>query len=295
MKTLICAMFLSLLWVSPAFSQEGRPFYNVCKSDADLIGDFQRESITVKTLDSDSLVFVSAGTTYSGKTSSGSDLLVGGKGGAAFYARKVDNNSFLIASGESGSFSDYGAFVYYHADKSKADQSDDKRQCSFHPLANLSSFQTSVRSFEKTKGSNEKIVFDAQTKGVITSWTKNYTSRRVDPALERGIVKWWKGPDPTKIPDPILHIYFLEPNYEIARNAFGEVLRKTVDALILWKERTGSKCYIQWRSFGYESLGGGTFSTEMEMWTLDRDIPMAGGRKILAGSWYAVDCAPFVK
>ncbi|MGH9818553.1 MAG: hypothetical protein ACRD43_00180 [Pyrinomonadaceae bacterium] len=137
--------------------------------------------------------------------------------------------------------------------------------------------------------------FDLETKGVVTDWVKNFRSKRVDPALERGIVKWWKGPDPTKIPDPILHIYFLEPNYEIARNAFGEVLRKTVDTLILWKERTGSKCLIQWRSFGYESLGGGTFSPDMEMWTYDRDIPMAGDRKILAGSWYEVDCAPFVR
>lgn len=49
------------------------------------------------------------------------------------------------------------------------------------------------------------------------------------------------------------------------------------------EERTGTKCYIQWRSFGYESLGGGTFSPDMEMWTYDRRIPMAGGRKILAG------------
>ena len=148
---------------------------------------------------------------------------------------------------------------------------------------------------EANADKEKQSVFDAGTKVVATDWVKNYTSRRVDPALEKDIGKWWKGPDPTKIPDPILRIYFLEPNYEIARNAFGEVLRKTVDALILWKERTGTKCYIQWRSFGYESFGGGTFSPEMQMWTFDRNIPMAGGRKILAGSWYEVDCAPFVK
>lgn len=137
--------------------------------------------------------------------------------------------------------------------------------------------------------------FDLETKGVVTDWVKNYRSKRVDPTLERGIVKWWKGPDPSTMVDPILRIYFLEPTYEITRNAFGEVLRKTVDALIVWKERTGSKCQIQWRSFGYESLGGGTFSPDMQMWTYDRHIPMAGGRKILAGSWYEVDCAPFVR
>lgn len=148
---------------------------------------------------------------------------------------------------------------------------------------------------EAVAGKQKQTAFDSETKVVVTEWLKNFSSRRVDPALEKNIVKWWKGPDPTKIPDPIVHIYFLEPNYEIARNAFGEVLRKTLDALILWKDRNGSKCHIQWRSFGYESLGGGTFSSEMEMWTFDRDIPMAGGRKILAGSWYEVDCTPFVK
>ncbi len=296
MKTLICALFLSLLWASTAFSQEGRLFYNVCQSDAELIGDFRRESITVKTLDSDSIVFVSAGRTYAGKSVSGSDLLVGGTDGAAFYARNVDNNSFLIASGKSGEFSDFGAFVYYHADKSKSDQSDDKRRCSFNPLANLGSFQTSVRSFEKMKDANDKTVFDSQTKGVITNWIKNYTSKRVDPTLEKSILQWWKG---AGMINPILRIYFLQAGYDVVRNEFGVILRKTIPALYVFKSKADGKCHMEWRSFGYESLGGGTFNTEMGNW-IDRSslgypniIRMGGGHEIDTGSVYEVECAPF--
>ena len=291
-------MFLLLVWAGPAFSQEGRAFYNVCRSDSDLIGDFQRESITVNTLDTDSIVFVSAGRNYAGRAAAGSDLLIGGKDGAAFYARKVDNNSFLIASGKSGEFSDFGAFTYYHADKSKADQGDEKRRCSYHPLENLGSFKASVRSFEKTKDANDKTLFDSQTKGVITSWIKAYTSKRADPALEKSIMQWWKG---AGMLNPILRIYFLQAGYDIVRNEFGVILRKTIPALYVFKSKADGKCYMEWRSFGYESLGGGTFSTEMGNW-INRSslgypdiIRMDGGREINTGDQYEVDCAPFEK
>lgn len=292
-------MFLSLLWASPAFSQEGRLFYNVCQSNAETIRDFQRESITVTTLDRDSIVFISAVRTYSAKPVVGYDFLKGGQDEARFYARKVDDNSFFIAS------PDFDAFAYYHADKRKAEEDDKGTRCAVDAL---NSFESSVKSFlakeaeaAKVREKDEKVIFDAQTKGVITNWIKNYSSKRADPALEKAILQWWKGSSGAVVINPILRIYFLQPTYEITRNQFGEVLRKTVDSLYIYKQKSDGKCYMQWRSFGYESLGGGTFSTEMGNWIKRSSlgypdlIRMDSGREINTGSQYEVACTPFEK
>ncbi len=143
---------------------------------------------------------------------------------------------------------------------------------------------------------------EVRSRELATEWVKNFKSKRVDAALEKDIRKWWAGPDPTKIPDPIIKIDFLQLGYEITRNEYGEVLRRTVDALILWKERTGTKCYVQWRSFGYESLGGGTFNNEMGAWVkkdqvgfgyYPRFIPLPENREIPAGGWTEVNCSGF--
>lgn len=143
---------------------------------------------------------------------------------------------------------------------------------------------------------------DAETRQIITDWVKGLTSQRNDLALERDIRKWWKGPDPAIIPDPIIKIYFLQPAYAIERNQYGNVLRKHVDSLILWKTKDGSKCHIQWRSFGYDSLGAGTFSDEMQAY-IKREfigfdyyavrIRLPGYKEVQAGVWYEVNCAAF--
>lgn len=144
----------------------------------------------------------------------------------------------------------------------------------------------------------EDAVAGERTKVIVTDWVKTLRSKRTDSALEKDIMKWWRGPDPSKIADPVIRIYFLEPNYEIARNEFGIVIRKTVDALILWKDRNAANCHIQWRSFGYQSLGGAAFNTEMEAWTLanngyPRYYQLTEGREVRTGAWYDVDCASF--
>src|SRR5258708_33203229 len=256
MKILIFAFFLSLLSVSPAISQEGRAFYNVCQSNAETIRDFQRDKITVNTLDNASIAFVSDIRPYSAQRVAGYDFLEGGKDETHFYARKVDNNSFFIAS------ADFEAFAYYHADRRKADESDKASRCAVN---DLNSFESSVKlllaknkEIGKEREKENKKVFDAQTKGVVTNWIKNYKSKKVDPKLEKGILAWWSGSPGAVVINPILQVYFLQPDFNYARNEFGIVLNKTVDTLYVFKMKNDGKCYAVWRSFGYESLGGGS-------------------------------------
>ena len=72
MKTLICSVFVSLLFsASSAISQNSRTFYDVCESNEQTYVDFQRERIVVNRLTNDSLVFVSDGITYTAPTATG--------------------------------------------------------------------------------------------------------------------------------------------------------------------------------------------------------------------------------
>ena len=287
MKTLICSVFVSLLFfASSAISQNSRTFYDVCESNEQTYVDFHRERIVVNRLTNDSLVFVSDGITYKGNKVSGQEFLEGGKDDTHFFAYRVDDNSFFIAN------TSMTAFAYYHAEKSKADEADNKKRCAVDAL---NTFESMAKSYGANQRSNAISDYESRTRSLTTDFVKNLRSRRVDPVLESDIMKWWKGPDPAKIPDPVIGIYFLMGDYEYARNYYGTVLRRTIDALILWKERTGTKCFIQWRSFGYESLGPGVFDKSMGVWTKDSNLPLPEYRKIQAGAWSEVDCTPFVK
>ena len=286
MKNLILIFSLSLFLVGTAISQESRTFYEACESNAQVWVDFRRDTIIVSTLSDDSIAFKSVGIPYSARKVPGNDFLEGGKDDTHFYAYKVDDNSFFIAS------PGMSAFAYYHADKRKGDESDNKIRCAVDAL---NTFEAMAKPYGEKQREQRNNDYEARTKAVTTEYVKNLRSRRVDPALEKEIMKWWKGPDPTKIPDPVIRIYFLMDEYHYTRNDYGTVLRKTIDALILWKERTGTKCWVQWRSFGYESPGPGLFEANMRMWTRDDAIGLPEYRKIQAGAWSEVDCTPFVK
>lgn len=287
MKTLKCAVFVTLLFsASSAISQNSRTFYDVCESNAQTYVDFQRERITVNQLSSDSLTFISDGVTYKGNKAPGQEFMEGGKDDTHFYAYRVDDNSFFIADPS------MTAFAYYHADKSKGEEADNKKRCQVDAL---NTFEAAAKPYFQKQRSGAINDYESHTRTLTTDFVKNLKSRRADPALERDIMKWWKGPDPAKIPDPVIGIYFLMGDYEYARNDYGTVLRKTLDALILWKERTGTKCWVQWRSFGYESLGPGVFDKSMGVWTKDSNLPLPEYRSIKAGAWNEVDCGPFVK
>jgi hypothetical protein len=169
----------------------------------------------------------------------------------------------------------------------------------------LHRFADSVKAFrasEKEIATKRQSEFDAQTLGVVTDWAKRFKSMRNDAALEQGIRAWWRGAPNSTVVNPLLSIKFIQPSYEIARNALDVVLRKTVDALYVYRMKNDGKCYVQWRSFGYEALGGGTFSDEVKDWVkkdlvgfdyYPRFIALAGDRKISAGVGYEVQCTAF--
>ena len=286
MKLMIFALFLSILSMTSVLGQANRTFYDICDSNEQTYVDFQRERITVNRLTSDSLTFVSDGVTYTANKASGQKFLEGGKDDTHFFAYQVDDNSFFIAN------TSMTAFAYYHADKSKGDEADKNKRCAVDAL---SAFESIAKPYGANQRSTAITDYESRTKIVTTQYVKNLGSKIADPVLERDIMKWWKGPDPAKIPDPVLGIYALTDGYWYTRNDYGTVLRKTIDALILWKERTGTKCWIQWRSFGYESLGPGVFDQNMTMWTKNAFLPLPEYRKIQAGAWSEVDCAPFAK
>jgi hypothetical protein len=284
MRRLMIICFAALVFSAAASGQ--RPFYDVCESNEQTWVDFQRERISVDRLTSDSLVFLSGSVTYTANKVSGQEFLEGGKDETHFFAYRVDDNSFFIVSPA------VDAFAYYHADKSRADQADNNKRCQVEAL---NRFESLVKPYAQKQKSTSISDYEARTKAITTEYVKNLKSKRVDPLLERDIMKWWKGPDPANIPDPVLGIYFLMADYGYTRNDYGTVLRKTIDALILWKERTGTKCWVQWRSFGYESLGAGVFDKNMSMWTRTAYLDLPEYRHFHAGEWSEVDCTPFVK
>ena len=87
----------------------------------------------------------------------------------------------------------------------------------------------------------------------------------------------------------------MQSGYEFTRNEYGVVLRKTIDTILLLKNKKEGRCYIQWRSLGYESLGGNGFDTEVGAWIKQERIGFGysrvslnfpGNRKIIAGIDY---------
>ena len=75
-------------------------------------------------------------------------------------------------------------------------------------------------------------------------------------------------------------------------------MRKTVDAVIVFKLKSNGTCRMRWNSFGYESLGGGAFSDEVKSWVKRDDYGhpyhlKLPGRMVDSGTEYEVDCAAF--
>ena len=298
MKNLIIGFVLTLLSVGSALAQGGRTFYKICESEGRTMSDYQKSSVMVKTLTDELIEFESVGTLYSASKVSDFDLMQGGSDVYIFYAAKVDADSFFVM--QKGAFN---GLAYFHADKQRGMLNDQNVRCA---LDRLVQFKTSVDSYRKhrdDRAKQEKVEFDGQTRGVITTYVKSLKSKRADPALERDVSKWWKNTDGSAN-HAILRIYFLQPSYEIVRNDLGLALRKTVDSLFVVKNTIEQRCWTQWRSFGYESLGGGAFDTEIQAWLKQYQagfgyytyaLTLPGDRKVHAGSWYEVDCNAFAQ
>ena len=124
----------------------------------------------------------------------------------------------------------------------------------------------------------------AETKAILSGYLKGLRSKLSDPVLERKIVKWSHNPD--------TRVYLAADHYSIVRNALGVVLRKTITGVIVYP--LDGKCYLQWRTFGYESLGGGQFSTDLSTYNSSdytfRASGPAGSKDLEMGTDYEVNC-----
>ena len=288
MKTLLFAIFGLMLIAGTAFCQEGRTFYLVCGTNASLYPDFQRDEIAVSTLKPDQIVFKSVGTTYTASKIDGWNFLSGGKDMAAFVAYRVDDNSFFIAP------PGIDAMSYYHADKRMAGVDDQNKRCAVN---DLNQFEELVKTYNKKKEEADKqqrIAFE-QTgrKPIITKWVKELVSKRNDPALEKAIR--------ASIGSPILDIRFLTPAYDFERNDLGIIQRKMIKTLYVYKWAQNGKCFAYWQYFGYESLGGGSFDTDVRSWRVISggshvaELSVPGTDGFPSGEAWEVDCSAFAK
>jgi hypothetical protein len=287
MRLIIRLGFLITIFAACLNGQSARTFYLVCGTNASLYPDFERDTITVTTLGPDQIVFKSVGTTYTANKVDGSNFLAGGSDMSRFVAYRVDDNSFFIAP------PGINAVSYYHADKRVGDSEDKNRRCAVN---DLNQFEELVKSYNQKKEDADKqqqAAFE-QTgrKTIMTSWVKGLVSKRNDPALEKAI----KASDQA----PILHIVFLTPGYDFIRNDLGIIQRKVIKTIYVYKWAQNGKCYAHWKYYGYESLGGGAFDTDIGNWRVMTDggwhiaeLNVPGTDGFPSGENWEVDCAAF--
>jgi len=141
----------------------------------------------------------------------------------------------------------------------------------------------------ESKADNDEL---AGRKSIITNWVKGLTSKRNDPALEKAIR--------ASVQSPVLRIVFLTPGYDIIRNDLGIVVRKVIKTVYVYKWVKTGKCYAYWQSYGYESLGGGAFNTDLGSWRTYTDdgwhvaeLNVPGTYGFPSGEGWEVDCSTF--
>jgi hypothetical protein len=175
------------------------------------------------------------------------------------------------------------------------DVQDQNKRCA---VSDLNQFEEIVKTYNKKKEEADKqqrIAFE-QTgrKTIITKWVKDLVSKRNDPALEKAIR--------ASIPSPILHIVFLTPAYDFIRNDLGIIQRKVIKTVYVYKWPQNGKCFAYWKYFGYESLGGGAFDTDLGNWRVMSDggwhvaeLNVPGTDGFPSGEDWEVDCSAFVR
>ena len=291
MKTRNITIAIALIASSAvvALGQQDRTFYLVCGTNASLYPDFQRETITVSTLRPEQIVFKSVGTTYTATKVDGFNFLSGGKDMSVFVAYRVDDNSFFIAP------PGIDALSYYHADKRMADVEDQNKRCA---VSDINQFEQLVKIYNQKKedADKQKQAEFEQTgrKTIMTNWVKGLVSKRNDPALEKAI----RASDSA----PIMRIVFLTPAYDFIRNDLGIVQRKVIKTVYVYKWTQTGKCFAHWKYYGYESLGGGAFDTDIGNWRVMTDggwhiaeLNVPGTDGFPSGENWEVDCSAFVK
>lgn len=176
-----------------------------------------------------------------------------------------------------------GSYLLFLKDQNSANgmlQTDDKSPV-LHLKDSLRSIVVAINTNKRTEATRTNA---ALNKKVVTAYVRGLRSRREDPALTADIRKWSR--------NTTTKVYIIDPDYYITRNYRGEVLNKNIPALI--KYQLNGKCYVQWRAFGYEALGGGNFSKDLGTYNKNDYFLQAtgagGSLRLEAGVTYEVDC-----
>jgi hypothetical protein len=207
-----------------------------------------------------------------------------------YFARKADN-LFRSSSGNYLYLKDNSSFIirykdlsswasFYVDDKNKADQLIGDN---YKPQNELETLNDLIRQFEEGKDNK-----------IISAYIFNLRSRKNQPQLESEIIGYWKAHWQNTA---ISTVIVADQDFIIVRNALGVVLRKTIKAWVVVQQN--DQCYMEWGTYGYESLGAGVFSKELKVWGpqteyTDSTITAStneGSTHLHAGDKFPVDCS----
>jgi hypothetical protein len=146
------------------------------------------------------------------------------------------------------------------------------------------SLRAIVVGINNRKWTDEKRISSVRDQAIVSAYMRGMTSKRDDAKLVRDIKKWSNNTTTT--------VYIMDADYSITRDYRRDVINKYVPAIIRY--RLNGRCYIQWRAFGYEALGGGNFGTHL--YTYDKRnsyifVQGAGSSlRLEQGVAYEIDC-----
>ena len=176
-----------------------------------------------------------------------------------------------------------GSYLMFHTDKATAEALLDARDKT-QILRIKDSVRAIVVAINTRKRADNDRVATAANRKIVTTYIKNLQSKRSDATLVRDIKAWSQNETTT--------VYIVDANYYITRNYRGEVLNKNIPAIIRYHK--DGKCYIQWRAFGYEALGGGNFGKDLYTYNKNDYYLTANGAggtlRLDPGVAYEIDC-----
>ena len=172
-----------------------------------------------------------------------------------------------------------GNYLLFNKDQARA-----KKLAEVADRPGVLAFRDSIKTVIETAIKAEKDATGALTRRILNAYAAKLRSVRDDPTLEKDMIKWFGRPGATA--------YVLDNGYQIVRSYTGQVLNKNITGIIKFKQH--GKCYIQWRDFGYECLGGGKFSPDITAYnrtgyTIKATSP-AGTLSLQEGVNYEIDC-----
>src|SRR5258706_533130 len=272
--------------LAPASLKNSSTYYWACESKAQPWVDFRRDEITVKTFTSDSIKFVCNSTPYAGTRVEGYNFIKGGDKYVSFIVKKVDDNSFAIYLPDGSE-----AWSYYHLSKDLKNEQDINKRC---PTASIDKLKEELKPYFEVQSvayKKQQVEKQKQNKISLTKYAHDFVTKRNDPVLEKKIIQWWNTNNPGF---PAMRVFFTSSEYFLVRDEFNQVLRKLVPAVVVYKGTLNS-CWFQWNAFGYEHVGGGTFTEELTSWKAGYKEYSnyqfdAAGMTLIAAQNYELDC-----